>query len=309
MEGLTPIIDLKLPNNYVSKIKLDHLFTTGSYKDRGATILLSKAKELNIKHLVQDSSGNAGASIAAYSAMAKIECKIFVPKNTSEEKIVQIAAYGANLFVVDGDRKKTAETAFNEAKTSYYASHCFNPLFFQGTKTFAYEICEQLNWKAPDFVVLPAGNGTLLIGAFLGFKELATNGVINKIPQLIAVQSENCMPLNLHAENLHFNIDKYEPKETLAEGIAIPNPVRLEQMFEAIKQSNGEIITVSELEIVSAWKFIANEGHLIEPTSAATIAGLIKWSNNQNKNKLVVSLFSGSGLKSMGKIKKILAKS
>lgn len=306
-EGLTPLINLKLQNGINTKIKCDYLFPTGSYKDRGASVLMSKLKEWNVKHIVQDSSGNAGAAIAAYAAKAGIPCDIFLPNETPESKVAQIQAYGANIIRVNGNRKQTAAVTFEAAQKSYYASHSFNPFFFQGTKTFAYEICEQLSWKSPDVVVLPAGNGTLLLGCYIGFKELAELGIIKKIPKLIAVQSQNCSPLVYINENPHFDANLFEGKGTIAEGIAIPNPVRLKQMLHAVIETNGEIITVSDIEIAKTWKWLASNGHFIEPTSAATIAGLNKFTEGLSNELNIVSVFTGSGLKSIDKIQKILS--
>jgi threonine synthase len=244
--------------------------------------------------------------MAAYAKLAEISCDIYLPSGTSESKITQISAYGSHIKRVIGDRKDTAFQAFEAAKNSYYASHCFNPYFFQGTKTFAYEVCEQMNWQAPQSLVLPAGNGTLILGCYIGFKELANMGIITKIPQIIAVQSQKCQPLNLALSDFSFNKENYLPEETIAEGIAIPNPVRLKQMAEIIHETNGQVITVSEDEITHAWKYVANLGFYIEPTSAATIAGVLKFKNQNDEDKNIVSLFSGNGLKSTEKIAKII---
>lgn len=305
-EGLTPLLPIVIGDGKPVLIKQDQLFQTGSYKDRGASVLMSKIKELGISHIVQDSSGNAGASIAAYAKLAGVPCDIYLPNNTSDSKITQIAAFGAKIIRVNGNRKETAKQAFDAAKSSYYASHCFNPFFLHGTKTFVYEICEQLNWKSPDILILPAGNGTLVLGCYIGLMELAKLGIISKIPKIIAVQTQSCEPLKQLFENPEFDQENYLGEESIAEGIAIPNPIRLNQMMEAIKNTNGFVISVSELEIISAWKLIANQGFLIEPTSAATIAGILKFKNLSETDDLIVSLFSGSGLKSIDKIAKIL---
>lgn len=295
-EGFTPIEKI-LINNKTVYIKHEQLFSTGSYKDRGATTLISKAKQLGINKVVQDSSGNAGCAIAAYAAKAKIACEIFLPANTSDSKTNQMQAYGATITKVAGVRKDAANAALIAAKTNYYASHCYNPWFFEGTKTFAFEVCEQLNWKSPDYVILPAGNGTLIIGCYIGFKQLADAGIINKTPKLIAVQTEVCAPLY----HTFFNTTPNEPfsNDTLAEGIAIENPPRAKQIIEAIKNTNGTFIKVNDLETKNAWKLMALEGNYIEPTSAATIAGVEKFvANFDTNNKIIVSLFSGHGLKS-----------
>ncbi len=300
-EAVTPLINLELGEKNVA-IKLDYLFLTGSYKDRGAAILMSWVKQLGIKEVVQDSSGNAGASIAAYAALAGIKCTIFVPQDTSAGKLVQIKATGANLVKVPGTREDTAYAALQAAKNTYYASHCYNPIFFEGTKTFLFEVFEQLNFKMPDVLVLPAGNGTLILGCYIAAKQLVAAGLSEKMPKIIAVQAQNCAPLAsfLNVKKmLHF-----EP--TLAEGIAIKTPIRLKQMAEVIKNTGGEVVTVSENEIKETWKMLALKGFMIEPTSAATIAGTIKYNLQNVTNHQVVTLFSGNGLKATDKWLKVL---
>ena len=129
-------------------------------------------KEWGIEKVVEDSSGNAGSAIAAYCAKAGIECEIYVPQSTSPGKLVQIQAYGATLKKVEGSREKTAEVAMEAASKIPYASHCWNPFFLHGTKTFAFEIWEQMGWKAPDTLVLPVGHGTLFLGAYYRFQRV-----------------------------------------------------------------------------------------------------------------------------------------
>ena len=170
-EGLTPLLKVEIMGREVL-IKQDHLFPTGSYKDRGASVLISQIKSLGIRRVVEDSSGNAGCAIAAYCARAGIACDIYVPADTSPAKLAQIESYGATLHKIPGSREDTADAVMAAAHEHYYASHSWNPFFFEGTKTFAYEICEQMNWRAPDFVILPVGNGTLLLGASIGFNRL-----------------------------------------------------------------------------------------------------------------------------------------
>ena len=169
-EGFTPLEEIELDGHRVL-LKIDYLFPTGSYKDRGATVLISKVKELGIRKVVEDSSGNAGSAIAAYCAKAGIECEIYVPQATSPEKLVQIQAYGATLKRVEGSREKTAEVAMGAASKFYYASHCWNPFFLHGTKTFAFEIWEQMDGKVPDVLILPVGHGTLFWEPISGSKS------------------------------------------------------------------------------------------------------------------------------------------
>jgi threonine synthase len=303
-EGFTPLLWIDFEGKKVG-IKQEQLFSTGSYKDRGATVLMSKIKELGIQKIIQDSSGNAGCAIAAYAAAANIHCTIYLQKDTSPAKIAQMQAYGASIEYINGTREDVAKAAFIVAQQTYYASHSWNPFFFEGTKTFAYEVCEQLGWKAPDSIVLPAGNGTLIMGCYIGFMDLLKVGIITKMPKLIAIQSEWCAPLAKAFKQGETDAEIVKTGITLAEGIAIAQPIRGSQILDNVRQSKGNFITVTESEIKAAWKICAQKGFYIEPTSAATIAGLLKYMEGY-PHENIVSLFSGHGLKSTDKIVKMV---
>lgn len=291
-EGFTPLLPLSFSGKTVW-VKQDQLFPSGSYKDRGATVLISKAKALGIKHLMQDSSGNAGCAIAAYAARAGIRCDIYLPASTAETKIKQINASGAQVFRIQGTREDTAIAALQAAQSSYYASHCYNPYFYQGTKTFAYEVCEQLGWKAPDTLILPAGNGTLVLGCYIGFTDLMKAGIIDRMPEIVAIQAANCSPLS---DAFHKNEHPASYFPSLAEGIAIAKPVRMMQILEVIRATQGTILTVTEEEIKNSQTLCGHMGFYIEPTAAATIAGVEKFCKGFER-KTIVTLFSGHGLK------------
>lgn len=300
-EGFTPLIDMKI-NNKRLFIKLDQLFITGTYKDRGASVLISKIKELGIQKIIEDSSGNAGSAIAAYCAKAGIDCNIYVPESTSVAKVTQIENYGAILHKIAGSRKQTADVAAKAAEFSYYASHYRNPFFFQGTKTFAFEIWEQLNFNVPDTVLIPTGNGTLFIGTYLGFKDLLNNNLINKIPKLVAIQSDKCDPIyQMFTQNLN-ELPSIDQKPILAEGIGITNPLRVKQIIDIIKETSGYVMTVSDDEINKALKDIATQGLFVEPTSASSIAAFNKY--NMSKNEIIVLPITGHGLKTTDKLVK-----
>jgi len=304
-EGFTSLIEVDFDGKPVL-IKQDHLFPTGSFKDRGASILVSKAKELGVKEVVEDSSGNAGAAISAYCAQAGIDCSIFVPEHTAAGKVAQIQLYGARLNKVPGTREDTANAVLKAAEKIYYASHSWNPFFFQGTKTFAFEVCEQLGWKSPDTIILPVGGGSLLLGTYIGFNELLNAGIIDKIPKIIAVQSENCAPLYWAFKDNLEEIPPVKTKETFAEGIAIADPIRGKQIVEAVKKSKGNVIVVNDSEIKKSLKETCRKGYYIEPTSAATIAGVKKYLEKSNSNEITVSIFTGHGLKTTEKMLKLL---
>ncbi len=296
-EGYTPLVEADV-SGFRVKLKLDFLFPTGSFKDRGASVLLSRAKELRIGSVIEDSSGNAGAAVAAYSAKAGISCCIYVPSITSNAKTSQIEAYGASVIRVEGSREQTAESALKAAESTWYASHAWNPFFFQGTKTVAYELCEQMGWKAPDTVVAPVGNGTLLLGAYMGFRELAEAGVTGSIPRMIGVQAALCAPLHAGFRGGADSAPCPGTQKTVASGIAVAAPVRGEQIIKAVAESGGRFITVEEFEIIMSFKDMARKGLFIEPTAAAGIAGLRKYLVDANDGENVVAILTGHGLKS-----------
>ncbi|MFZ7102808.1 MAG: pyridoxal-phosphate dependent enzyme [Peptococcaceae bacterium] len=287
-EVATPVLIREFEGLKIN-LKLDYLMPTGSFKDRGALTLINQLSQLGIKEVVEDSSGNAGASIAAYCAAADIKCNIFLPENTSQGKIKQITAYGANIIKVPGNRDATSAAVLKAACNIYYASHVYNPLFLQGTKSIAQEILAQIGF--PDYVFVPVGNGTMLLGVYLGFLELG------KIPKIIAVQSKNCSPIYNHFNNL----PNYRAQQTLAEGIAVGTPMRMNEIIAALKNSNGEVVTVSEGEIANYYHKLSKLGIYTEPTSSATLAGAINYFNNKKIRpgtdaKIVIPL-TGSGLK------------
>jgi threonine synthase len=295
-EGFTPLVSATI-NGRSLFFKMDHLSPSGSFKDRGATVMMSKMKELGITHIVEDSSGNAGAAIAAYGAAANIACDIYVPAETSTGKLGQIKAVGATLHKIPGGREATAHAALKAADSAYYASHSWNPFFFQGTKTIAFEICEQLNWNAPDIFITPVGNGTLLLGAYFGFNELVDAGVIERLPQIIAVQSEHCAPLATAFARGSDKSECIDKRATLAEGIAVAEPIRGEQILQAVRRSNGNFITVSEDEIKFMLDYLCKSGFYIEPTAAVAAAGAAQISDTVAENSVIVSVFTGHGLK------------
>jgi threonine synthase len=255
---------------------------------------------------VEDSSGNAGCAIAAYCARAGISCDIFVPADTSPAKLAQIKLYGASVNKVEGSREDTARAVLRAAEATYYASHSWNPYFFQGTKTFAFEICEQLGWKAPDTMIVPAGNGTLLLGASIGFRELRKAGIIEKTPKILGVQSSRCAPLSQAFRRGMKSISPIKKQDTLAEGIAIAEPIRGPQIIKAVEDSGGAFLEVEEGEIKAALTDLARKGFYVEPTAAAAVAAIPKYLSRTKNDEIIVSVLTGHGLKSTEKMLKIL---
>lgn len=302
-EGFTPLVLMRFQGFRIG-VKLEFLFLTGSFKDRGATVLVSKINQLGIKEVVGDSSGNAGAAISAYCAAAHIGCNMYVPESTSAAKLTQMRMYGAKLVRIPGSREVAAQAALKIAQKTYYASHYWNPFFLQGTKTFAFEVWEQLGWKAPANLILPAGHGTLLLGAYLGFQDLQAAGMIKRVPKIFAVQSESCGPLyQAFHQHLDFLPEITEP-ESLAEGIHIRKPLRWKQLIEAVRVTGGTFLTVSEEEIISSLKEAGRRGFFVEPTSATVVAALKKLTQQNliDPEELTVIPLTGTGLKTSDKI-------
>ena len=297
-EGNTPLI--KINENLYAKA--DYYMPTLSFKDRGAAVLISMAKKLGVKEVVADSSGNAGTAISAYCARADIKCNVFVPASTSDKKIKQIEAHGATIYKIEGSREDTAKAAIKmvEEKGLFYASHIFNPLFWEGTKTYFYEVFEDFNKNMPDAFIIPVGNGTLLIGAYIAFKELLEWEYINKMPRILAVQAENCAPILKAFNEGKETVDAVENKGTLAEGIAIADPARGEEILKAIRETNGDIIGVNEKSINVSRETLASKGIYIEITSAANYAGYLEYIKKypELKNQKVVMPLCGAGIKS-----------
>jgi threonine synthase len=275
-EGYTPLVATQQYPQRV-QFKVDYMMPTLSFKDRGAAVLIAHAAELGVQHIVADSSGNAGTAIAAYAARAGIHSDIYVPQTTSSKKIKQIMLHGATVHAIEGTREDTAAAAIAavEQQGLFYASHVYNPFFFQGTKTYVFELWEQNEDRLPDVLVLPVGNGTLVLGAYYGCLDLLHAGLIDHLPHFLAVQAENCAPLALAFEQGQPTAMPVTNRGTLAEGIAIAAPARGQQILAAIRATDGAIITVSETEIEHAQITLAAQGLFVEPTSAAPYAGFL----------------------------------
>jgi threonine synthase len=282
-EGLTPLqqvrrygASMRLSN---LSVKLDYLNPTGSFKDRGNTVNVSKLKEMNITEVLEDSSGNAGASLAAYCATAGIHCTLYVPAAAPSEKLLQARLYGAEIKPITGSRTDVAKAAEDAWRTTglYYASHNLSAFFLDGMKTFAYEIAEDLEWQVPDHVVFPLGGGALFAGAWKGFEELLQIGWIDRLPKFHCVQSEACMPIVEAFRKGAAHVTPVQEGETIAGGIRIANPARGGQVLGVLRRSQGQAVAVSDHEILRHLRDLArNEGIFAEPTSCAALAGLQK---------------------------------
>ena len=289
--------------------KLEYLNPTGSFKDRGSTVLVSKAKELQVKSMIDDSSGNAGSSLAAYCARAGIKSFIYVPASAPAGKATQVKMYGAKLVRIDGTREDVARAAREACRVEgrYYGSHNMNPYFLEGNKTFAYEVAEQMGWAVPDHIVFPVGGGTLIVGSWKGFDELMKLGWIEKFPKLHCVQAEACMPI-VHAYQRGLDyIEEVEESETIAGGVRIRRPARGEQVLNAVRETGGTALAVPDEELLHHQKVLARrEGIFAEPTSCVALAGLAKLCETKeiDHDETVVVPITGFGLKDVETAKK-----
>jgi len=284
--------------------KLDFLCPTGSFKDRGSAVMVSKLREWGITEIVEDSSGNAGASVAAYAAAGGIRANLYIPASASAGKAAQIGIYGAKLVKVAGTREDTTLAALEAAEHSFYASHNWSPFFVAGLKTLAYEMAEQLGWRAPDWVIAPVGGGGLILGLYSGFQDLLGAGMIRNMPRLVAVQACQCAPV-YHAWRANLeDVPGIEQKETIAEGISIARPVKGRDVLQAIRSTGGLVRIVSDEEIWKALAALGRKGIYVEPTAAAAPAALdgLQRDGIVGPNDILVVELTGSGLKATEKI-------
>lgn len=271
---------------------------TLSYKDRASALVALKALEMGITEISTASTGNAGSSLAGICARLGLRSHIFVPKNIPEAKRIQIEAYGADLVVVDGDYDLAFDTCLEVSSENnwYNRNTAYNPLTIEGKKSAAFDIFIQTKGNIPGVIIIPAGDGVIISGVYKGFTELLKLGWIEKLPQLIAVQSEKSDAIVRYLEDGKF---EYQPADTIADSISAGAPRNLYMAAEAITKSEGKAISVSDADILLSQKeFIRETGILCEPSSAATYAAFKKIKNeNILENKSVLLLITGNGLK------------
>ena len=256
--------------------KMEDRQPTGSFKDRGAKRLIGELAHIGID------------KVAAYAAAAGIACRVYVPDDVSAERVKQIAAYGADIVRVPNGRAHTMAMAQEELGDAYYASHIYNPLFIDGVKSMAYEIYDQLGGTVPDYIFVPIGNGTMLLGLYQGFEE------IGRLPHFVGVQSTKCAPV---VDAFHgFPHTPY--RHTIAETIRVEEPPRMEAILWALRSSQGDAIAVEDGAILTAAKALGERGIYAELTAAAALAGARAFfTEGMPDNYRVVVPIPGSGLK------------
>lgn len=306
-EGFTPLLLLQnLASDYgldSLKMKDESLNPTGSFKARGLSMAVSKAKELGIKRCIIPTAGNAGGALAAYCAKAEMEAVVVMPMHTPKAFKDECELLGAKLILVEGLISHCAKKVneINSTGDYYDVSTLKEPYRLEGKKTMGYEIAEQLNWALPDVILYPTGGGTGLIGMWKAFHEMIELGWIeNKLPKLIAVQSENCQPLVETWTGRQQNSREYQGKATIANGLAVPNPFGERMMLKILRETEGFPVAVSELEIIKSQKEIARrEGLLVSPEGAALLSALrsLLISGEVARDENILLLNTGSGYK------------
>lgn len=297
-EGCTPIIAAEFAGSRCF-FKLEWFAPTGSFKDRGTSVMLSMLKQQGILSILEDSSGNGGSSIAGYGAAGGIKVRVLVPEETSPAKIAQIRAYGAAVELVPGSREATEAAAIALSSEIFYAGHNWHPFFLQGTKTLGYEIWEDFGFKVPDNIVIPASAGSNLLGCYIAFNELISSGESKRLPRLFVSQPSNCAPLHASFQAGTEDYVDCEFAPTIAEGTAIKHPIRLAEMLRALRESNGGTVAIEEQEIIDASLTLARQGLYVEPSCAHAAAAFSKLIQTDviSKSDETVVILTGTGLK------------
>jgi threonine synthase len=306
-EGFTPILHM---SRLASMLGVDNLHMkdeslnpTGSFKARGMSAAVSKAKELGIKKCIVPTAGNAGGALSAYCAKAGIEAVVVMPEHTPEIFKKECKMYGAHVVLEKGLISACARRVREINKNNEYfdISTLKEPYRLEGKKTMGYEIAEQMGWKLPDVIIYPTGGGTGLIGMWKAFHEMIDLGWIRPfLPKMIAVQSANCQPLVETWRGQQANSKTYEGQATLANGLAVPNPFAEKMILEILRTSGGKPISVSEKDITASMQEIArNEGMLVAPEGAALLAALkdLLTEDYISRDENVLLLNTGSGYK------------
>ena len=280
-------------------VKPEYFGPTGAFKDRGVAVMINIFAHQGIAHIANDSSGNAGASIAAYAGRAGMQADIYVPAHASPAKQAPIAVHGAHVHPVPGPRVNAKQAAFEAAERGVtLAAHAYHPGFLVGQQSAAWEVWEQLDRRVPDWYVLPVGQGTHLLGVWFGFRRLREAGLVDHLPKLVVVQPTLLSPLCSALQAGLDTVPAVEPaRPSIAEGLAITQPVRGRRILQAVRETGGTCITVEEEAILAAQGQLAHQGFFVEPTSATAIAALEAVSRLAEPGETIVVPLTGSGLK------------
>jgi threonine synthase len=305
-EGNTPLYDAPRSASYCGllhlKLKHQGCNPTGSFKDTGMTVAVTQARKLGARLVVCASTGNTAASLAAYAARAQLTCAIIVPGGqVSHAKLAQALDYGAKVLEIDGNFDACMNLIRELANDpSVYLVNSINPFRIEGQKTVAFELMEQLEWRAPDHLVVPGGNLGNSSALGKGFRELLESGLIDRQPKITVVQAEGAAPFaRFYADSTHERFVNEEHPSTLASAIKIGAPVSWPKAWRAVRETGGSVITVTEQEVADAKAIIGRDGIGCEPASATTVAGIRKLVGDGviTRSETVVAVLTGHVLK------------
>lgn len=304
-EGNTPLYDAPRSADYcgLASLRLKHQGNnpTGSFKDTGMTVAVTQARKLVMRLVACASTGNTAASLAAYAARARMQCAILVPDgHVSEAKLAQALDYGAKVLEIEGNFDTCMRVVQELAEqSSLYLVNSINPFRIEGQKTVAFELAEQLDWRAPDHLVLPGGNLGNSSAFGKGFRELLSHGLIRKQPRISVIQAEGASPFARFFQTNKAEFVNEKDPQTLASAIKIGAPVSWKKAWRAVRETDGFVITVSEQEIADAKAMIGRDGIGCEPASATTVAGIRKLVRDGSikKDESVVAVLTGHLLK------------
>ncbi|MCS7097473.1 MAG: pyridoxal-phosphate dependent enzyme [Candidatus Methanomethyliaceae archaeon] len=288
-EGNTPIVEMKDEGVI---LKLEYFSPTGSFKDRGAAVSLSRAKFMGVGSIVEDSSGNAGIAAAAYAAKANIRARIYVPKDAPSAKRMIIRACGAEIVECESRKDASIRAVSELRENELYVGHIWDAFYIEGIKTIAFEVFE--SGHIPDAIIVPVASGTLLLGLFKGFFELNEMGLLNNIPEFYAVQGEECAPIY---EAIYGKIGGIK-NSSLADGLRVDDPPRKDEILSVIRATSGDVFIVNNNEIMGALKFLYRKGIIVEPTSATAYAAFRK---TRGLGKVLIPM-TGTGIKTIDRL-------
>jgi len=317
-EGCTPLVRRRFAGASVH-FKCEWYNPTCSFKDRGTSVMLSLLRQQGVSAVLEDSSGNGGASVACYAAAGELEATIMAPSSTSPSKTVQMSAHGASVELIPGSRQDTADAAVaahgRDNGRLFYASHNWHPFFLEGTKTLAYELWEDLGFRAPDNIIIPTGAGSNILGCDLGFSELMRSGEISALPKLFCAQPLRCSPI---ASAILTKLDLPDgkeapsewntPEKTMAEGTSIAQPIRLAECVDAVCRSCGGAVRLTEEEISEATLELARIGLYTEPTCAQAAAAYrsLLAQGVISPEQVTVIVLTSTGVKATSRVAELL---
>ncbi|MEB3861561.1 MAG: threonine synthase [Desulfurococcales archaeon] len=303
-EGGTPLIRLSSTRHERVYLKFEGANPTGSFKDRGMAVAVSIALDAGARAVLAASTGNTSASAAAYAARAGLRSIIVLPRGrVAKGKLFQAMLHGAKIVEVEGsfdEALKAVMSYIEEEKGLVYPVNSFNQWRLEGQKTLAYEVAGELG-DAPDYVIVPVGNAGNISAIWKGFKDLYRAGVTSRLPVMIGVQARGASPLATMAERGLNEPAWFDKPETIATAIRIGRPINWQRALEAVRESGGTFIAVSDQDILEAQKTLARrEGIGVEPASAAPYAGLTKLRQKLPEDATIVLVATGHSLKDPG---------